>query len=367
MSRVLPAVLAVFGGAALAFVLLTPFVYRSYRKRGELGFGAMLLAFSSLVYGLALVAYVLFPVPTIDDAWCAAHQALTHPQLNPLQFLDDIAKERARGAGGLLMNPAVQQAVFNVFLFVPLGAYLRHYTRRNPALIVLAGFGISLLIETTQLTGNWFLFECPYRLFDVDDLLTNTVGTAVGLLLAPALRLIDRPRPGVVVDAPRPVTTRRRLLGMLIDFVSVTVLGGAFGVLANLITVTTSDQWLYESAGGRFFQVVLTTWLPAVVLLALPALSRRQATIGQLSVRLRRVAPAGGPVRRRMVIALLTGTFGYYVVTGLATYVEALDGLGGLLQLGAVVFAWRPKTHPGLSGLLSGLRMTDDREPGVLR
>ncbi|MGZ0147779.1 VanZ family protein [Kribbella sp. WER1] len=362
----LPAVLAVVGGVALAFVLLTPFVYRTYRRRGELGFGALLLAFSSLVYGLAVVAYVLFPVPTIDDAWCAAHKALTHPQLNPFQFLDDIAKERARGAGGLLVNPAVQQTVFNVFLFIPFGAYLRHYTRRNPVLIVLAGFGVSLLIETTQLTGNWFLFDCPYRLFDVDDLLTNTFGTAVGLLLAPALRLIDRRTPGATVDEPRPVTTRRRWLGMIIDLVSVTVLGGAFGVLANLITVTVSGHWLYQSGGGRFVQVVLTTWLPAVLLLAVPALSKRQATIGQLSVRLRRVAPDGGRPGRRMVVALAAGCFGYFVLSGLATYVESFDGLAGLLQFGAFVCAWRPKTHPGMSGLVSGLQIVDDRQSADL-
>ena len=198
-TRLLPGLLAVFGGVLLAVVLLVPFVFRSYRRRGELGLGAALLALAFLVYGLALVAYTLFPVPQIDDAWCVAHPASADPQWDPLRFLGDIAKEqRGPGVDGLLTNPAVQQVLFNVALFVPLGAYLRHYfpprlVRHRAAAVVLTGFGVSLLIECTQLTGNWFLVPCPYRLFDVDDLLANTLGTAFGLVFAPLLGLLHRP------------------------------------------------------------------------------------------------------------------------------------------------------------------------------
>ncbi|HEY4418858.1 MAG TPA: VanZ family protein, partial [Pseudonocardia sp.] len=82
-SRLLPGLFAVLGGVLLAVVLLVPFVFRSYRRRGELGIGAALLALAFLVYGLALVAYTLFPVPQIDDAWCVAHPASADPQWDP--------------------------------------------------------------------------------------------------------------------------------------------------------------------------------------------------------------------------------------------------------------------------------------------
>ncbi|MFI5734859.1 VanZ family protein [Kribbella sp. NPDC051587] len=357
MSTVLPAVLAIFLGGALAFVLLTPFVYRTYRRRGELGFWPTVLAFGSLLYGLALVAYVLFPIPAIDAAWCSAHTALTHPQLNPLQFVDDIAKYHS----SLLANPAVQQLVFNVFLFIPLGAYLRHYTRRGPLTIVAIGLGVSLAIELTQLTGNWFLFRCPYRLFDVDDLLTNTVGTALGLLFAPLLSLLDRRRHGVTADEPRPVTVWRRLLGMVVDFVAVTAFGGTFAILTNLVYHGVTGGWLDGGAGGRLVNLTLTTWLPVILLLALPALSRRQATIGQLAVRLRRVRPGGGPARGRMVVALFCGTFGYFVFYSLGDYVPALERLAQLLPLATFVLVVFRKDRAGLSGLVSGLRLEDDR------
>ncbi len=41
-------------------------------------------------------------------------------------------------------------------------------------------FLTSLLIETTQLTGIWGIYPCAYRLFDVDDLITNTLGGILG-------------------------------------------------------------------------------------------------------------------------------------------------------------------------------------------
>lgn len=342
-SRVLPAVLAVFFGVALAMVLLVPFVFRSYRKRGEVGLGPGILAFAFLVYGLALVAYTLAPVPQLDDAWCAAHTKFTQPQLRPLQFVSDIAKDRvAPGLRGLLTNPAVQQVVFNVALFVPLGAFLRH--RRLPVIgVVAAGFGVSLLIECTQLTGNWFLFPCPYRLFDVDDLLANTVGTAVGLMFAPLLRKMYG-RTSLPPEAPRPVTTARRWLGMLVDLVAVTMLGVVLSVVVTL--VSDADP------------AMLSPWLPAVLLLVVPSLGSQGATLGQRAVRLRRVRADGGHPGVLLVPALAFGGFGYFILSGLGDTVSTWTNL---MLLASFVLAWRPRSHRGLSGLVSGLYLVDAR------
>jgi glycopeptide antibiotics resistance protein len=337
-------VLAVFFGVLLAVLLLVPFVFRSYRKRGEVGLGPGILAFAFLVYGLALVAYTLFPVPQLDDAWCARHTAFTHPQLNPLQFLSDIAKDRvAPGWRGVLANSAVQQVVFNIALFVPLGAYLRH--RRLPAVgVVAAGFGVSLLIECTQLTGNWFLYPCPYRLFDVDDLLANTLGTAIGLMFAPLLRKMYG-RTDLPAEAPRPVTTGRRWLGMLVDLVAVTLLGGVLAVAAEL---------------GGVDSDLIDPWVPAVLLLALPALGTDGAMLGQRAVRLKRVRADGGRPGLLILPALAGGAFGYFVLSGLGGNASSWTGL---MLLACGILAWRPRSHRGLSGLVSGLYVVDAREP----
>jgi glycopeptide antibiotics resistance protein len=45
-------------------------------------------------------------------------------------------------------------------------------------------FLLSLIIESAQLTGLFFIYPGSYRLFDVDDLITNTLGGFLGTVLA---------------------------------------------------------------------------------------------------------------------------------------------------------------------------------------
>jgi glycopeptide antibiotics resistance protein len=347
-------VIALLGGVVLAVLLLVPFIYRTYRRRGELGLGASVVAFGFLVYGIALVAYTMLPLPPLDAAWCATHTRFTHAQVDPVAIVADIRK-----FPGVLRNPAVQQGVFNVVLFLPLGAYLRLYLqRRGVPTVVLTGFAVSLLIECTQLTGNWFLFPCPYRLFDVDDLITNTLGTALGVLGAPLLRRLQG-SPALPADAPRPVTTGRRLLGMLVDLLGVALFG-----MATVVAVSLAGWYLlgHEPVLGRVTTAVLTTWLPAVLLLVLPSLAPAGATFGQRAVRLHRTRPDGGRPGPRVVPALLAGCAGYYALNGLGDWLPGAGLLAAVLLVGNGITAWRPRSHRGLSGLVSGLVMTDARE-----
>jgi hypothetical protein len=71
--------IALLGGFALAFVLVLPFVARSYRIRGAVGVGRAVMGLAFLVYALALVTYTLLPQPVVDAEFCAANTALAHP------------------------------------------------------------------------------------------------------------------------------------------------------------------------------------------------------------------------------------------------------------------------------------------------
>lgn len=360
-DRLLPALPALFGGTMLAALLFVPFVLRSYRQRGEVGLRPALLAFGFLIYGFALVAYTLLPVPHVDDMWCAANAATSHPQLDPLRLLDDIAREqRTPGLRGLPVNPAVQQVLFNVALFVPLGAYVRHYFRRGVVTAVLAGAAVSLLIEVTQFTGNWFLFPCPYRLFDVDDLLANSLGAAVGVMFAPLLHLIGGPQGTLAPDVARPLTAGRRVLGMLVDLVAVFLLGGVLATALDLVFQYGFDVRVADQPWGGLLNSALKPWLPAVLLLVLPSLRADGVTLGQHAVRLRRTRADGTRPGLRMVPALLFGGFGYCLLIGLAPFVPAAGGLANLMLPLCLVLAL-PRSHRGLSGLVSGLTFTDSR------
>jgi len=63
----------------------------------------------------------------------------------------------------------------NIMLFIPIGFFIALLWKLNDKRVILIGFCISLFIEFCQLFLN--------RGTDVDDLILNTVGTILGLLL----------------------------------------------------------------------------------------------------------------------------------------------------------------------------------------
>ena len=78
----------------------------------------------------------------------------------------------------------LRQIVGNFLLLLPLGVYgpiLTPRLRSLPA-IVLAGAGLSILIELGQLAVAT-AYGFPVRVADIDDVLLNTLGTLVGYLL----------------------------------------------------------------------------------------------------------------------------------------------------------------------------------------
>ena len=156
-TRLIPALSASMAALALAVVLFVPYVARQYRRRGTLGVGNVVLAFAFLLYVLGLLAYVLLPLPQLTPDFCAT-SAASGPQLVPFRFLDDMAREQVgSGVVATLRNPALTQVLLNVALFVPLGMFARYMFRRGVAATALIGLGVSLAIECTQLTGDWFL------------------------------------------------------------------------------------------------------------------------------------------------------------------------------------------------------------------
>lgn len=72
----------------------------------------------------------------------------------------------------------------NAAAFVPLGFLLPlHHPRfRSGRAAVTAGFLASLLVEVLQVAGD-VAYGYPWKAFDVDDLILNTAGAAIGWAL----------------------------------------------------------------------------------------------------------------------------------------------------------------------------------------
>lgn len=219
------AALAVYLGVLVAIVAFVPIAALEYRRAGRFPLGRMVAWVAAAVSGVALWTYTLVPLPEAGEYVCAG--------VNPewFAFVDDL-RRAVSGASlrEVLGSVVVQQAVFNVLLFLPLGFLLRALFRRGVVAAAGLGFAVSLLIELTQRTGIWGWYECAYRVFDVDDLVLNTTGAVIGSLLA--WMFVRTPLPTIADgEVGDEVTLGRRWVGMVSDGVAVLVTGVPLVVL----------------------------------------------------------------------------------------------------------------------------------------
>ncbi|MYM19210.1 VanZ family protein [Brevibacterium sp. 5221] len=353
--HVLSAVAAVALGAVAGVVLFVPIVAGLYHRQGGLSLGRLLLWGAALVYFWAIWTYTLLPLPAPDTVRCAG----TNTHLG--QFAGDLARAWAESGGGLrafAANPLVLQLALNVLLFVPLGFFVRVLGGRGLLTAGALGLAISALVETTQLTGVWGLYDCAYRVFDVDDMLTNTSGALVGSLLALAVPRRLWGSNDAAPEVPRPVTRPRRLLGMFSDWLASTLILTALTVGLRL-----GAELLARADRGA---LALAHWPEAIALATtagiwLATTLATGATPGDLTVRLayRRPRMATPPAR---LLRFLCGSGGYLLIL-LAGQALPLPGAAAVFALVCIVLVLAPTGPGGLPALATGAALCDQRSP----
>jgi glycopeptide antibiotics resistance protein len=367
-----PARIGVLFGVALFVALLVPILAIQVRRYGAINLVRLIGAAALAIYGTALVAYTLLPLPSGDlAAWCAQH-GHDGAQLRPGQILADI-RERTAGLslGAAVRDVSVLQGVFNVVLFVPWGVLVRRYLGWGLLASAASALGASVLIETTQFTGIFGLIPCSYRVADVDDLVTNTLGGVLGALIAPwVLRWMPGARTlAATRGVPRPVTVWRRWLGMAVDAAAY---GGLSFVLAttwSLVVYLTTGRPAPDNAASW----LLTSVLPWLAVFLYPLLTGAGESLGQRTVWLA-VVPDGDGARlsaRARVLRGLAGGALWGLLQVLADASASLDVgvLGGAGALGFVVGTVLVVAVPfsvgkrGLSGRVASYRLLDARQP----
>lgn len=207
----------------VSVALTVPVLAMLYHRDNRLGLPAILSAYGTVLYAIGLLCFTLYPLPADPVAFCAVHHL--KPQLDLFRFVADIRTD------GL---DAVLQIVMNVVFFLPLGFIVRRVFHRGLPTATVAGFLVSLLVETMQLTGTLGVFPCAYRLFDVDDLVWNTSGALAGYGCALAF---DRLLPMCESDAATVTHPGlvRRLVAFLVDMGLVMSAALPLAVAANVI------------------------------------------------------------------------------------------------------------------------------------
>lgn len=168
----------------LAAFITIPYVLHQYHRYGSLLFLRIAIVYSFIYYILNAYFMVILPLPPIEEV---ALYTNPYMQLLPFQtILDfiDIWKEHPQILS-LLGSSLFYTTAFNFILLFPLGLYLRYYFQCSLKKTFCLCFLVSLSFELLQLTGLLGIYPRPYRIFDVDDLLVNTLGGLFGYCITP--------------------------------------------------------------------------------------------------------------------------------------------------------------------------------------
>lgn len=230
---------AIFIFPIIALLFSLPYIIYNYHKYGSFLSVRIAIVYSFILYLICAYALVILPLPSMS---AVAEMMSPTTQLVPFQFVEDILITTSFSIGDpstylrTLNSPTVYQVLFNVAMCIPFGMYLRYYFKCSFKKTIILTFLLSLFFELTQLSGLYFIYPRGYRIFDVDDLMINTLGGILGYaLMTPFMKVlptrdeIDKAsyERGMHVSLPR------RLLALFLDFIVIIIV---YSLISGLLT-----------------------------------------------------------------------------------------------------------------------------------
>lgn len=234
----------------IAFLFTFPYMLYQYRKFGAIPALRTIIVYSFILYLMSAYFLVILPLPPIDEV---AHYTTPTMQLVPFQFIVEWINEThivwndIHTYIEIINNPVIYQVLYNILMTLPFGIYLRYYFKRNLLETIAFTFLLSLFFELTQLTGLYGIYPRAYRLFDIDDLIINTLGGLFGYAITPLFSWIlptKEKLDQISYEKGRHVTFTRRMFAFGIDIIIVTI-------LTSLITIPSPLQGI-----DKFFNVL---------------------------------------------------------------------------------------------------------------
>lgn len=198
---------------ALAFSL--PYTIYGYVRTKSLDVWKCTYLYAFCLYFLCAYFVTWLPLPTAET-FAKLKPMSEFIQLVPFQSFLDIERKT------LMRDLAI--ILFNVAMTMPLGYFLREFFHVSIKKTILIGFLTSLLYEVTQLTGLFFIYPRAYRIFDIDDLIINTIGAYLGYVIAPWISCLlpmasDRANHRLIQGSE--VAFMQRAIAAAIDFLTV--------------------------------------------------------------------------------------------------------------------------------------------------
>lgn len=236
-------------------VLLTvPLLAYQYVKYHRLPLLRVAISYLFILYAIGVFfAFTLYPFP--DDFAKACSSLGEGTQLIPFYTVVSLVQDTGR---------AVLQILLNMIFFLPLGVFLRSFWGRKLLSSTVIIFACSLSVELLQLTHILGILPCQYRLFDVDDLIVNTIGGVAGYTLAKYLPDLSNTQKFFEQEPNRHPGPIQRLVTFLAEYLGVLI-------LCSIITVACALAFYDGQPSSLLYQILMTLVLAAGQL-ALPLL-----------------------------------------------------------------------------------------------
>ncbi|MGG1663364.1 VanZ family protein [Brevibacillus sp. NRS-1366] len=258
-AYIIPIQTAFIAFILLGFFLVIPWLIYSYRKYGYVSPWASVVAYSLMYYMLSALFLVLLPLPATRDTCAYQSPDTVYYSLVPFTFVKDtfdsssIVWSNPATYIQVFNQPAFWQAAFNFLLLLPFGVYLRYFLqeKRYWKRAFGLGFALSLFYEVTQVTGIYGIYNCPYRIFDVDDLILNSTGALVGFLIGPVILALFPSKKTLLakkekIQQSHLVSPLSQLLAVWVDFL---LIKGSWFLTVGLITSNEMIEMVYTTVG----------------------------------------------------------------------------------------------------------------------
>ena len=209
----------------LAMLITVPYIISQYRKYGSIHSLRTVIVYSFVLYLLTAYFMVILPLPSIESVKNLTSASM---QLIPFKFITDIIKTTPFVFNDVstylksLAYSSVYVVLYNIILTIPFGMYLRYYFKKDLKTTIFYSFLLSLFFELTQLSGLYFIYPRSYRLFDVDDLILNTLGGTLGYFISSILFKILPKRDEIdkrSYESGKRITFLRRTIAYIIDLI----------------------------------------------------------------------------------------------------------------------------------------------------
>ncbi len=245
-----------------------------------------------------------------DRASTVGNTLQDHLNLIPFRQIWLYWHNRAISAENLkayMTSMALWQLLFNILLTVPFGIYMHYYFNKSFKQTILLSFLLSLFYELSQLTALFGIYPGPYRLADVEDLICNTFGGALGYQIAYLFKGILPSRKEIDENcrkAGKIVTGMRRVWAMVFDYVVISILFDFLNGVLLILMPGFKDDSIYSL--GYYWSFFCVFSLVQVLLM-------KGCTMGHAICRMILVsrdgsaATAGQLIKRYFCLWLFTG------------------------------------------------------------